>query len=266
MEEQFYIGVLVGYVLLFIFIIGIFLLYVCLYVQVVFFCFNKLVFIMFWLVVFSYLVYVVEQVVLFSIYMILFCIVLIVIKNFYDEQLVLFIYLVVILLVSFLFFLGYEFIFFQIFVGIVVLFSDVDMRDWIWFFYFILYIFVVYLFGYVGFLLIQEGNYQDIDLLVLFWLVISVFMILLAYLFILLLEWFFGFILLILLVELFDMNWLLFWQLVNKVLGIFQYFFQVVNLLEEVVCVIGVNYLLVKVVVLYYDIGKILQFKFFIEN
>jgi putative nucleotidyltransferase with HDIG domain len=264
--EQSYTGVLAGYALLSTLIIGIFLLYVRLYAQAVFSRFNKLVFIMLWLVAFSYLVYAVEQVALLSTYMIPFCIVPIVIKNFYDEQLALFTHLVVILLASFLSSLGYEFTFLQILAGIVVLLSDVDTRDWTRFFYSILYIFVVYLLGYTGLSLIQEGSYQDIDLSVLSWLGISAFMTLLAYPLIPLLERFFGFTSAISLVELSDMNRPLLRQLANKAPGTLQHSLQVANLSEEAARAIGANHLLVKVAALYHDIGKTLQPKFFIEN
>ncbi len=265
-EEQSYTGVLAGYALLSTLIIGIFLLYVRLYAQAVFSRFNKLVFIMLWLVTFSYLVYAVEQVALLSTYMIPFCIVPIVIKNFYDEQLALFTHLVVILLASFLSSLGYEFTFLQILAGIVVLLSDVDTRDWTRFFYSILYIFVVYLLGYTGLSLIQEGSYQDIDLSVLSWLGISAFMTLLAYPLIPLLERFFGFTSAISLVELSDMNRPLLRQLANKAPGTLQHSLQVANLSEEAARAIGANHLLVKVAALYHDIGKTLQPSFFIEN
>ncbi|MEQ8706807.1 MAG: HDIG domain-containing protein [Phaeodactylibacter sp.] len=265
-DEQSYTGVLAGYALLTTLIIGIFLLYVRLYAQAVFSRFNKLVFIMLWLVAFSYLVYAVEQVALLSTYMIPFCIVPIVIKNFYDEQLALFTHLVVILLASFLSSLGYEFTFLQILAGIVVLLSDVDTRDWTRFFYSILYIFVVYFLGYAGLSLIQEGSYEDIDLSVLSWLGISAFMTLLAYPLIPLLERFFGFTSAISLVELSDMNRPLLRQLANKAPGTLQHSLQVANLSEEAARAVGANHLLVKVAALYHDVGKTLQPDFFIEN
>jgi putative nucleotidyltransferase with HDIG domain len=265
-DEQSYTGVLAGYALLSSLIIGIFLLYVRLYAQAVFSRFNKLVFIMLWLVAFSYLVYAVEQVALLSTFMIPFCIVPIVIKNFYDEQLALFTHLVVVLLASFLSSLGYEFTFLQILAGIVVLLSDVDTRDWTRFFYSILYIFMVYFLGYVGLSLIQEGSYHDIDLSVLSWLGISAFMTLLAYPLIPLLERFFGFTSAISLVELSDMNRPLLRLLANKAPGTLQHSLQVANLSEEAARAIDANHLLVKVAALYHDIGKTLQPEYFIEN
>ena len=264
--QQSYSGVLTGYALLSSLIIGIFLLYVKFYAAPVFARFNKLVFIMLWLLAFSYLVYAVEQVSLLSTYMIPFCIVPIVIRNFYDSQLALFTHLVVVLLASFLSSLGYEFAFLQILAGIVVLLGDVDTRDWSRFFYSIFFIFVVYALGYVGLSLIQEGSYQDIDLGVLSWLAISAFMTLLAYPLIPLLERLFGFTSSITLVELSDMNRPLLRALSTKAPGTLQHSLQVANLAEEAAREVGANHLLVKVAALYHDIGKTLQPQFFVEN
>lgn len=265
-DQQSYLGVLIGYALLSTLIIGLFLLYVRFFAKAVFSRFNKLIFILLWLVAFSYLVYAVEQVSLLSTYMIPFCIVPIVIKNFYDNQLALFTHLVVILLASFLSTLGYEFAFLQILAGIVVILSDVDTRQWSRFFYSIFFIFLVYALGYIGLSLIQEGNYQDIDWRFLAWLAISAFMTLLAYPLIPLLERFFGFTSAITLVELSDMNRPLLRELAVKAPGSLQHSLQVANLGEEAARQIGCNHLLVKVAALYHDIGKSVQPEFFIEN
>jgi putative nucleotidyltransferase with HDIG domain len=264
--QQSYSGVLLGYGLLSSLIIGLFLLYVRFYAKQVFSSFNKLVFILLWLIAFSYLVHAVEQVSLLSTYMIPFCIVPIVIRNFFDEQLALFTHLVVILLASFLSSLGYEFAFLQILAGIVVLLSDVDTRDWSRFFYSIFFVFSIYALGYVGLSLIQEGSYHDIDLRMLSWLAISAFMTLLAYPLIPLLERFFGFTSAITLVELSDMNRPLLRELSTKAPGTMQHSLQVANLSEEAARAIGANHLLVKVAALYHDVGKTLQPQFFIEN
>ena len=97
-QKQSYLGVFIGYLLLSSLIIGVFLLYVRLYAKPVFYSFNKLIFILLWLVAYSYFVYAVEQVEALSTYMVPFCILPIVIKNFYDERLALFTHLVVVLL------------------------------------------------------------------------------------------------------------------------------------------------------------------------
>ena len=265
-QKRSYLGVFIGYLLLSTLIIGIFLLYVKSYAGPVFSSFNKLIFILLWLVAFSYLVYAVEQVEALSTYMIPFCILPIVIKNFYDERLALFTHIVVVLLASFLSSLGYEFAFLQILAGIVVLLSDVETRDWSRFFYSIFFIFLVYGTGYLGLSLIEEGSIEDIDWTEVAWLAFSTFLTLLAYPLIPLLERFFGFTSSITLVELSDMNRPLLRELSLKAPGTLQHSLQVANLSEEAARKIGANPLLVKVAALYHDIGKTLKPEYFIEN
>ncbi len=265
-RQQSQMGVFIGYLLLSSLIIGVFLLYVKLYAKPVFSRFNKLIFILVWLVAYSYLVYGVEQTSFLSTYMIPFCIVPIVIKNFYDEQLALFTHIVVVLLASFLSSLGYEFTFLQILAGIVVLLGEVDTRDWSRFFYSIFFIFLVYSLGYLGLSLIQQGNIEDINLQMFAWLFISAFLTLLAYPLIPLLERFFGFTSAITLVELSDMNRPLLRELSVKAPGTLQHSLQVANLGEEAARRIGANSLLVKVGALYHDIGKVKNPEYFIEN
>jgi len=265
-QKQSYLGVFIGYLLLSTLIIGIFLLYVKLYAPTVFSSFNKLIFILLWLVAISYLVHAVEQVDTLSAYMIPFCILPIVLKTFYGERLALFTHIVVVLLASFLTSLGYEFAFLQILAGIVVLLSDVDTRDWSRFFYSILFIFLVYGIGYLGLSLIEEGSIADMDWAVVTWLAFSAFLTLLAYPLIPLLERFFGFTSSITLVELSDMNRPLLRELSLKAPGTLQHSLQVANLSEEAARKIGANPLLVKVAALYHDIGKTLKPEYFIEN
>ncbi|HQU58401.1 MAG TPA: HDIG domain-containing protein, partial [Saprospiraceae bacterium] len=259
-------GVLAGYFILSSLIIGVFLLYVKLFAQPVFSRFNKLIFILLWLAVYSYLVYAVEQVSLLSVYMIPFCIVPIIIKTFYNDRLALFTHIIVVLLASFMTSLGFEFTFLQILAGMVVVLSSINTRDWSRFFYSIFSIFLAYGLGYLGLSLIQEGNLQAIDLNVFAWLFLSTFLTLLAYPLIPLMERFFGFTSAITLVELSDLNRPLLRELSRKAPGTMQHSLQVANLSEEAARKIGADSLLVKVAALYHDVGKTLQPAFFIEN
>lgn len=259
-------GVLAGYFILSSLIIGVFLLYVKLFAQPVFSRFNKLIFILLWLAVYSYLVYAVEQVSLLSVYMIPFCIVPIIIKTFYNDRLALFTHIIVVLLASFMTSLGFEFTFLQILAGIVVVLSSINTRDWSRFFYSIFSIFLAYGLGYLGLSLIQEGNLLAIDLNVFAWLFLSTFLTLLAYPLIPLMERFFGFTSAITLVELSDLNRPLLRELSRKAPGTMQHSLQVANLSEEAARKIGADALMVKVAALYHDVGKTLQPAFFIEN
>lgn len=258
--------VFIGYFLLTSLIVGVFLLYLRTFAQDVFKRFNKLLFVLFWLVVYSYLVFVVEQTNTLSAYIIPFCIVPIVIKNFYDARLALFTHIVVVLIASFLSSLGYEFTFLQILAGIVVLLSNVDTRDWNQFFYSMLYIFLAYALAWTGLSLIQEGTWETIDLSVYPWIFLNVLFTLLAYPLIPLLERFFGFTSSISLMELSDMNRPLLRELALKAPGTLQHSLQVANLAEAAAQRIGANPLLVKVAALYHDIGKTAKPEYYIEN
>ncbi len=259
-------GVFVGYFLLTSLIIGVFVIYLRYFAKEVLGSINQLVFIFFWLIVYSYLVYAVESTDILSAYLIPFCIVPIVIKNFYDGRLALFTHIVVVLIASFLSSKGYEFTFLQILAGIVVLLSDVDTREWSRFFNSIFSIFMVYALAYLGLSLIQEGNLMEVDRVVFLWLFLNVFLTLLAYPLIPLLERLFGFTSSITLVELSDMNRPLLRELAIEAPGTLQHSLQVANLSEAAAAEIGANPLLVKVAALYHDIGKTTNPTFFIEN
>ncbi len=261
-----HLGVFIGYLLLTSLIVGIFLLYLRFHAKEVFESFSQLVFMMIWLVVYSYLVYAVEVNSNLSAYMIPFCIAPIVIKIFYNDRLALFTHIVVVLIASFLSSLGYEFTFLQILAGIVAVLANIQVKDWSRFFIAMLIIFLAYGFGYLGLSLIKEGSIESVDWTVYKWFFLNVFLTLLAYPLIPLLERLFGFISSITLVELSDMNRPLLKELSIKAPGTLQHSLQVANLSEAAASKIGADQLLVKVAALYHDIGKSLNPKYFIEN
>lgn len=260
------LSILVGYFLLTSLIIGVFVFYLRNFAPDIFQRFAKLLFIFLWLIAYSYLVSAVERADILSAYLIPFCIVPIVIKTFYDVRLALFTHIVVVLIASFLSSLGYEFTFLQILAGIVVILTDVDTRDWSRFFYSMLYIFLTYAVAYFGLSLIQEGTMQQVDWTTYTWIFLNVFLTLLAYPLIPLLERLFGFTSSISLVELSDMNRPLLSKLAIEAPGTLQHSIQVANLSESAARKIGANHLLVKVAALYHDIGKTKDPSYYIEN
>ena len=185
--------VFAGYFLLTGIIAGVFLLYLQFYANRIFHSLGELVFFFIWLVIYSYLVYLVEQIGGLSAYLIPFCIIPIVINTFYNEQLALFTHIIVVLIASFLSSLGYEFTFLQILAGIVVLLGKINTQDWSRFFYSMLFLFLSYGLGYLGLSLIQEGGWQTIDWSVYSWLFFNVIFTLLAFPLVPLLERVFGF-------------------------------------------------------------------------
>lgn len=258
--------VFVGYFLLTALIVGIFALYLFLFAYKVFRSPKELFFILLWIVVYSYLVHIVERADALSIYMIPFCIVPIVINTFYNNQLAFFTHINVVLIASFLSSLGYEFTLLQILAGIVVLLSNIDNRNWSKFFYSMLYIFLTYALTHFGLSLIQEGALTSLDWSIYGSIFVNAFLTMLAYPLIPLLERLFRFVSPITLIELSDMNRPLLRELGIKAPGTLQHSLQVSNLAEAAARKVGADPLLVKTGALYHDIGKSTHPSYFIEN
>lgn len=258
--------VFVGYFVLTSLIIVVFVLYLINFAPEIFNNTLKLIFIFMWLPLYSYVVTAVEATDILNVYLIPFCIIPIVIKTFYNARLALFTHIIVVLIASFLSTQGYEFTFLQILAGIVVLLTSVDTRNWNRFFYSIFFIFLVYAIGYFSLSLIQEGQLSEIDYSAFTWLVLNVFLTLLAYPLVPLLERFFGFTSSISLMELSDVNRPLLRKIATEAPGTWQHSLQVANLSEAAAQEIGANALLVKVAALYHDIGKTKAPEYYIEN
>lgn len=264
-QNKTHLAVFGGYFLLTSLIIGVLLLYLRLEAWEVMEKFNKLLFILMWIMLYSYLVYVVESFEDLTAWLIPFCIVPIVIKSFYNDRIALFIHITIVLIASFLSSLGYEFTFLQILAGIVAVLTSKETK-WSTFFLSIFYVLLTFALGYLGLSLIKEGNIYTIDWSSYGWLFISVLLTLLAYPLIPLLERVFGFTSSIRLMELSDLNRPLLKKLSLEAPGTLQHSLQVANLAEAAATKVGANHLLVKVGALYHDIGKTLQPLSYIEN
>jgi len=255
-----------GYFLLTLLIVGIFALYLSMFANAVFKKPKELFFILSWLVIYGYLVYVVEHTDALSSYMIPFCIVPIVINTFYNNQLAFFTHINVVLIASFLSSLGYEFTLLQILAGIVVLLSNIDNRNWSRFFLSMLNIFLTYALAFFALSLVQEGSFYVEDWSVYTYIFINAFLTMLAYPLIPLLERLFRFVSPITLMELSDTNRPLLRELGIKAPGTFQHSLQVANMAEAAARKIHADPLLVKTGALYHDIGKMTNPSFYIEN
>ena len=259
-------GVFVGYLILTTLLVGIYIVFLRAYFREVFESTVQLTFVLFWLLVYSYLVFMIENVGTLSVYLIPFCIVPIVIKNFYNDRLALFTHIVIVLIASFISSLSYEFTLILIVAGMVAVFANIHTQDWSRFFFSMLYIFGTYAFVYLGLRLTQEGSLDSVDWNIYGWFFFSTFLTLLAYPLIPLLERIFGFTSTITLVELSDMNRPLLKRLSTEAPGTLQHSLQVANLGEAVANAIGIDPLPVKVGALYHDIGKLARPQYFIEN
>lgn len=265
-DEQSVRVIFLGYLLLTCLIIIALLIFIYFNYPSIFYSWRKMLFIMIWIVFMSYLVYVIEQTGNLSAYMIPFCIVPLLIQNFYDERLAFFVHVVIILIASFLSIHGYEFTFIEILAGIVIIQASRETRYWNTFFGLIFVLLLTYILSYLGLEMISKGNLVDIDRQVMVWLSMSALFTLMAYPFIPLMEKLFGFTSSITLVELSDFNRPLLKRLSIEAPGTFQHSIQVANLAEAATDRIGGNPLLIKVAALYHDIGKLIQPEAFIEN
>jgi cyclic-di-AMP phosphodiesterase PgpH len=227
---------------------------------------RKISFLLLWFVLFPTIVYFIEEVDQVSAYIVPFCIVPIVIKNFMNERLAFITVIVLIMIASLITSLGLEYALLMVLAGLVAVLFGTETRYWTRFFTSIFIIFLTFLLGYLGLSLIRGQGLLDINWRIYTALLINVVLTLLAYPIIPLLERLFGFTSSITLAELSDLNMPLLKKLSIKAPGTFHHSIQVSNLAEAASSKIGANSLLAKVGALYHDIGKMKNPMYFIEN
>jgi cyclic-di-AMP phosphodiesterase PgpH len=202
----------------------------------------------------------------FSIYLLPFCMLTIIIRAFYDTRVALFVHMMAILIISFMAPNRFEFVFIQLLGGIVTIFSIVNTRNRSQIFISAALIFLTYSIAFIGINIIQEGGNDAITLNDFAWFGISAMLTLFSYPLIFIFEKVFGFISDVSLLELSDTNSKLLRELASRAPGTFQHSLQVANLAEEAIYTIGGNALLVRTGALYHDIGKMESPMYFIEN
>lgn len=188
------------------------------------------------------------------------------IKVFYDSRLSLFIHLSTVLILAFWVPNTLEFVFMQLIVGIVAIFSLVNIKNRSQLFITSGLVFISYSIIYFGITISFEGSYTAIQPQLFGKFAINALLLLSAYPLIYIAEKLFGLVSDVSLMELSDTNHPLLRQLAAKAPGTFQHSMQVANLAESAVYKIGGNPLLVRVGALYHDIGKSEMPLYFIEN
>ena len=201
-----------------------------------------------------------------SLYVLPFCVVPIIMRNFFGTSVAQYVHITTVLLSSFVVPMGYEFASMQVLVGLVAITLNERTYYWSQFFIDTAIIFLIYELSYVSTVLIQEGSLAAIDLTNVSWLAINCFLTLLTYPLISIFERLFGFVSDITLAELSYLNNPLLQELSSKAPGTFWHSLQVAALAEAASTAIGANALLTKVGALYHDIGKTLRPGYFIEN
>lgn len=201
-----------------------------------------------------------------NLYLAPICIVPIIVRAFYDGRMALFMHVVVVFIISFIAPNPFEFVFLQIFAGILLLYGIRNLRSRSQFFNSAFVLFISYALTFFGLNILQEGTLQNINWITYAWFGGNALLSLFAYPLIYLFEKAFGFLSEVSLLELTDSNNPLLRELNEKAPGTFQHTLQVSNLAEEAILVIGGDSLLMRAGALYHDIGKIGQPEYFIEN
>ncbi len=200
------------------------------------------------------------------VYVVPLCILPLILKNFFDSRLGLFVHVLTILILGFVVPNSFEYIFLQIIAGIVTILSVTELYKRANIFISVGQITFIYVVGYFAFHIIHEGNLENIE-----WITFGIFLLngmitLFAMPLIYLYEKIFGLVSDVSLLELSDTNSKLLKELANKAPGTFHHSLQVANLAEAAANEIGANAMLVRVGALYHDIGKMNRPTYFTEN
>lgn len=260
-----------GYFILTLIVIGTFVLFVQIVQPTIFYNSRQLVFVLSAIVLFLYLVrtMVIWQQVSHnkvSLYILPFCIIPIVMRNFFGMRIAHYTHFTILLLTGFIVPLGFEFLFLHFMAGMLAIILSERTYYWSQFFVTTGFIVLCYTACYTGLLLIQGVDFNTLKLEPYGWLLVNGFLTLLAYPLIPLFEKLFGFVSSITLAELSDLNRPLIKQLYERAPGTFWHSLQVSGLAEAACSEIHANAMLAKVGALYHDIGKMKNPAYFIEN
>jgi len=203
---------------------------------------------------------------LFSVYIIPYAIVTILIRTFIDSRTALFASLITIILSSLMVPFPFEFIVVQISVAMASIFMLKELSERSQLIRSSFFILLTYILVYLGLTLYQEGSIKEANWVMLIYFLINFIFIMFSYSLVYLVEQSFGFISGVSLVELSNMNKPLLKELSEKAPGTFQHSLQVSNLGMAAAGKLGANASLIRTGALYHDIGKMVNPAFFTEN
>jgi uncharacterized domain HDIG len=194
------------------------------------------------------------------------CLTPIIIRTFFDSRGALYAFLVNILIIGFSVPNSFEFVFYQLMVGIMAIIVMERLEKRVEFFRIALLVFITYSVIYVALTLIQDGDIHKLNTYRLLYFGINAALTLFAFPIVYLFERVFGFVSELSLLEYSNTNSKILRELSINAPGTFQHCVQVANLSEDIINQIGGNALLTRVGALHHDIGKIVRPMFFIEN
>ncbi len=190
----------------------------------------------------------------------------IILKTFYDARIALFVHIITILIISFWAPNSFEFIFMNFIAGVVAIFTLRNLYRRGILFITAVFTFISYSLIYIGINIMQDGQFENLDMRNFAWFGGNALLVLASYPLIYIFEKTFGFISDATLLELSDTNQPLLRKLAELAPGTFHHSLQVANLAEEAALLIGGNTLLIRTGALYHDIGKMDDPMYFIEN
>lgn len=194
------------------------------------------------------------------------CLTPILIRTFFDSRSALYVFLVNIIIIGFSIPNSFEFVFYQLMVGMMVIISMEHLEKRSDFFKISIFVFGTYSIIYLALTLVQDAGLTKINPYRFLYFGVNAAMTLFAFPIIYLFEKAFGYVSEVSLLEYSNTNSRVLRELSIKAPGTFQHSVQVANLAEDLIHQIGGNSLLVRVGALHHDIGKSLKPMFFIEN
>ena len=200
------------------------------------------------------------------VYLVPLCIVPLLLKTFFDTRLAFFVFLMGLLLIGFMVPSDFSFIFMQLVAGAIATLTMPDLYKRANLFVVAVLIVVSYVFCYISFHMIYEGNISTVSLDHLGFLLINGLGILFVHPLVYVFEKIFGLVSDLSLLELSDTNSKLLRTLSEKAPGTFHHSLQVANIAEAAANEVKANALLVRVGALYHDIGKMNNPLYFSEN
>jgi len=227
---------------------------------------KHVVFMVLLIVIFLLLTAVTVRFELFSVFIIPYAIVTILIRTFIDSRTALFTSLITVILSSLMVPYPFEFIVIQMSVAMVSIFMLKEFSERSQLIRSSFFILLTYVLVYVGLTLYQEGSIKETNWVMLIYFLINFIFIMFSYTLVYLVEQSFGFISGVSLVELSNINKPLLKELSEKAPGTFQHSMQVSNLAMAAASKLGANASLIRTGALYHDIGKMVNPAFFTEN
>jgi len=202
----------------------------------------------------------------FSIYIIPFAILPVVVRTFFSSHIALFTHLVTVLLSSLAAPFPHEFLIIQLISGTIVIFTLKDLSQRSQLFRCSVLVFITYALVYLSLSLYQEGNFTKINWTIMLYFGINFILLLFSYILIYIFEKLFGYVSSITLVELSNINTPLLKKLSETCPGTFQHSMQVSILACDAGSKANANTQLIRTGALYHDIGKMVNPAFFTEN